>query len=185
MPIEAGDFKTGLTILLDGEIYQVLDFLHVKPGKGAAFLRTKLKNLRTGGIMEQSFNTTTRFDQAIIEKRDLQYSYNADGFYFFMDMESFEMYQLSDEQVGFSKNFIVDGQIVSAKFFEEEILSLDLPERMALTIVDTTDPVSGASSNDTKEAWTETGLMVIVPMFIKNGEKILVYTSDGKYWGRA
>ncbi len=185
MPIEAGDFKTGLTILLDGEIYQVLDFLHVKPGKGAAFLRTKLKNLRTGAIMEQSFNTTTRFDQAIIEKRDLQYSYNADGFYFFMDMESFEMYQLSDEQVGFSKNFIVDGQIVSAKFFEDEILSLDLPERMALTIVDTTDPVSGASSNDTKEAWTETGLMVRVPMFIKKGEKILVYTSDGKYWGRA
>ena len=102
-----------------------------------------------------------------------------------MDMESFEMYQLSDEQIGFSKNFIVDGQIVSAKFFEEEILSLDLPERMALTIVDTTDPVSGASSNDTKEAWTETGLMVRVPMFIKKGEKSLVYTSDGKYWGRA
>ena len=185
MPIEAGDFKTGLTILIDGEIYQVLDFLHVKPGKGAAFLRTKLKNLRTGGIMEKSFNTTTWFDQAIIEKRDLQYSYNADGFYFFMDMESFEMYQLSEDQVGFSKNFIVDGQIVSAKFFEEEILSLDLPERMALTIVDTTDAISGASSNDTKEAWTETGLMVRVPMFIKKGDKILVYTADGKYWGRA
>lgn len=185
MPIEAGDFKTGLTILIDGDIYQVLDFLHVKPGKGAAFLRTKLKNLRTGGIMEKSFNTTTRFDQAIIEKRDLQYSYNADGFYFFMDMETFEMYQLSEDQVGFSKNFILDGQIVSAKFFEEEILSLDLPERMPLTIVDTTDPVSGASSNDTKEAWTETGLMVRVPMFIKKGDKILVYTSDGKYWGRA
>src|SRR5574344_1518467 len=137
MPIEAGDFKTGLTLLIDGNIYQVMDFQHVKPGKGAALLKTKLKNLRTGGITERTFNTTTRFDQAMIEKKTLQFSYSADKIYYFMDLESYEMFEISEDIVGFAKNFLIEGAQVSIKFFESEILGMDLPEKMVLEVTDT------------------------------------------------
>lgn len=186
MAIEAGDFRTGLTLLIDGNIYQVLDFQHVKPGKGAALLKTKLKNLRTGGIIERTFNTSVKFDQAMIEKRTLQFSYFADNVYYFMDMQSYDMYEIDSEVVGFAKNFLIEGSLVSVKFFESEILGMELPEKMELEVTDTTDAVAGnTSSTATKDAIVETGLLVKVPLFIKLGDKIIVYTSDGKYYGRA
>ena len=186
MAIEAGDFKTGLTILIEGNIYQVLDFMHVKPGKGAAFLRTKLKNLRTGGIVEKSFNTSVKFDQAIIDKKDVQYSYNSGGMYCFMDMETFETYELTEEFVGYAKNFLVEGSMAIAKFFEDEILSVELPEKMDFEVIETTDAVAGnTATNATKDATIETGLVVRVPLFIKQGERIIVSTVDGKYCSRA
>jgi len=187
MAIEAGDFKTGLTLLIDGNIYQVIDFQHVKPGKGAAFLNTKMRNLRNGRVIEKNYNANVKFDQAIIEKKDVQYSYEADGTYYFMDLETFETYEVTEEMVGFSKNFLLEGSTVALRFFENEVLGLDLPEKMALTVVDTiNDAVAGNTATScTKDATLETGFLVKVPLFIKQGEKIIVNTNDGKYCSRA
>ncbi len=186
MPIEAGDIKNGITLLIEGNIYQVLEFQHVKPGKGAAILKTKLKNLRTGGIVERAFNPNNRFDQAQIDKKITQFSYEADGTYYFMDQESYEMYELPEEAIGFAKNFLTEGCEANVKFFESEIISVDIPEKIELTVTETTDAVPGnTSSTATKDATVETGLTVRVPLFIKEGDKIIVSTSDGKYCGRA
>ena len=186
MPIEAGDFKTGLTLVIEGNIYQVLDFQHVKPGKGAAILKTKLKNLRTGGVLERNFATNIKFDQAVIDKREIQYSYEADGVYYFMDLETFETYELNSDIVGFAKNFLIEGATVKVKFFETEILCLDIDEKIEMTVTDTTDAVSGnTATNATKDAYVETGFLVKVPLFVKVGDKIIVNTTDGKYCGRA
>ena len=118
MAIEAGDFKTGLTIIVDGDPWQVLDFQHVKPGKGAAILKTKMKNLKTGSTQERNFNASTKFEAAPIEKKIVNFSYSVDNVYTFMDMETFETYELTEEQIGFNKYFIVDGLEVSLVMFE-------------------------------------------------------------------
>lgn len=186
MPIEAGDFRNGLTLIIEGNIYQVLEFQHVKPGKGAALLKTKLKNLKTGGIVERSFNTSMKFDQAMIDKRTLQYSYSSNDTYFFMDTETYEMYEFDEKMIGFAKNFLIEGTEVSVKFFESEMIGMDIPEKMTLTVTETSDAVAGnTSSTATKDAIVETGLLVKVPLFIKLNDKIIVSTADGKYCGRA
>ncbi len=186
MSIEAGDFRTGLTLLIDGNIYQVLDFMHVKPGKGAAILKTKLRNLRTGSILERNFNTTTKFEQAIIEKKEVQFSYVDGDTYNFMDSETYEMYEIDKSVIGFAKNFLVEGNTVIIKFFESEVLGLDLPSTVTLTVTETTGAVAGnTASTATKDAKVETGLVVKVPLFIKEGDKIIIFTDDGKYNGRA
>lgn len=186
MAIEAGDFKTGLTLLIEGNIYQVLDFLHVKPGKGAAILKTKLKNLRTGSILERNFNATTKFEQAMITRKEVSYSYCADGTYYFMDNETYDMYEISEDAIGFSKNFLIDGCPVVLKFFEEEVLNVDLPDKVVLTVTETTGAVAGnTATNAQKDAVVETGLLVKVPLFIKEGDKIVVTTTEGKYDRRA
>lgn len=185
MTIEAGDFKTGLTLIIDDKLYVVLDFMHVKPGKGAAILRTKLKDLRTGTILERNFNSNTKFEQALIEKKPVQFSYESGGIYYFMDIDSFEMYELSEEIIGFQKNFLLEGMKLSLTFFEDEVLDVVLPEKIELTVTDTTDAISGASNTSTKDAVVETGLRFRVPQFIKKGDKIIVNTIDGSYCGRA
>lgn len=185
MTIEAGDFRTGLTLIIEGKLYVVLDFMHVKPGKGAAILRTKLKDLRTGTVLERNFNTNTKFEQALIEKKPVQYSYESNGVYYFMDVDSYEMYELTAEVLDFSKNFLIEGMQLNLTFFEEEVLDVVLPEKVELTVTETTDAVSGASSTSTKDAIVATGLRIRVPQFIKEGDKIIVSTIDGSYCGRA
>lgn len=185
MTILSGDFKTGLTLNIDGEPWVVLDFLHVKPGKGAAILKTKMKNLKTGQTLEKNYNASTKFEQATIEKKDAQYSYSDGSTYFFMDPETYEMYELNEEQVGFNKYFIVEGNTVSMLFFDGQLLSISVPEKVELTVTETTPAVKGAASNQTKDAVTETGLELRVPQFIEEGEKIIVFTTDGKYSSRA
>ncbi len=185
MAIEAGDFKTGLTLLIEGNIWQVLDFQHVKPGKGAAILKTKMKNLRTGAIQERNFNPNTKFEQAMVSKREVQYSYNSGDTYYFMDMETYETYEVPAEQVEYTKNFLIEGTTISMKLCDNEIIGIDLPDKMEFVIADTTDPIPGAKSTDTKDAWLETGFIVKVPPFINKGETIVVNTVDGKYCGRA
>lgn len=172
-------------MIIDGKIYVVLDFMHVKPGKGAAILRTKLKDLRTGTVIERNFNTNTKFEQAIIEKKPVQFSYESNNAYYFMDTATYEMYQLSEDVIGFSKNFLREGMELSLTFFEDEVLDVVLPEKVELTVAETTDAVSGVSGTSTKDAVLETGLKLRVPQFIKTGDKILVSTSDGSYCGRA
>ena len=124
MPISAGDFRTGLTLIVDGDPWQVLDFQHVKPGKGAAILKTKMKNLKTGSTQERNFNASTKFEPANISKKQAQFSYAEGSIYNFMDNETYDMYELSEEQVGFNKYFIVEGMEASLMFFEGMLLAV-------------------------------------------------------------
>lgn len=185
MAISAGDFKTGLTLIVDNDPWQVLDFQHVKPGKGAAILKTKMKNLKTGSVQERNFNANTKFEQANIEKKVAQYSYSSGSTYYFMDQETYEMYELSEDQVGFNKYFIVEGMEASLMFFDGMLLAVSVPEKVELTIAETDPAIKGAPTNQTKDATTETGLSLRVPQFIEPGEKVVVFTADGKYSGRA
>ena len=185
MAISAGDFRTGLTLIVDGDPCQVLDFQHVKPGKGAAILKTKMRNLKTNSIQEKNFNANTKFEPANISKKVVQYSYKSDSTYCFMDMDTYDMYELSEKQVGDNKYYIVEGSDVSLMFFEGELLSVSVPEKVELVVAETDAAIKGAPSNQTKDATTDTGLQLRVPQFIESGEKIVVFTADGKYAGRA
>ncbi len=185
MAIEAGDFRTGLTLIVDGDPWLVIDFQHVKPGKGAAILKTKMKNLKTGSTQERNFNASTKFEAANIERKTATYSYNSDGVYYFMDQETYETYELTEEHIGFNKYFIVEGTEASLVMFEGQLLDVSVPEKVELTVVSTTPGIKGAPSSQTKDATTETGLTLRVPQFIEEGEKIIVYSADGKYSGRA
>lgn len=185
MAIEAGDFKTGLTVIVDGDPWVVIDFMHVKPGKGAAILKTKMKNLKTGSTQERNFNASVKFEAANIEKKKAAFSYESDGTYYFMDQETFDTYELSEEHIGFNRYFITDNMEVMLMFFEGSVLSISLPATVELTVVETSPAIPGAPSTQTKDAVTETGLTLRVPQFIEQGEKILVFTEDGKYSSRA
>ena len=185
MAILAGDFRTGLTLIVDGDPCKFLDFQHLKPGKGAAILKTKMRNLKTGAIQERNFNASTKFEAANISRKEAHYSYQADGTYYFMDMETYETYELAEEQVGDTKYYIIEGSTVSLMFFEGLLLSVSVPEKVELTITETDAAIKGAPSNQTKDAVTETGLSLRVPQFIEPGEKIVVFSTDGKYAGRA
>ncbi|MBQ1827223.1 MAG: elongation factor P [Erysipelotrichaceae bacterium] len=185
MAIEAGDFKTGLTVIVDGDPWVVIDFQHVKPGKGAAILKTKMKNLKTGSTQERNFNASIKFEAAVIERKKAQFSYESDGVYNFMDLETYETYDLSEEHLGMNKYFLLEGAEVSLMFFEGDVLDVSVPDKVELKVTETTPAVKGAPSSQTKDAVTETGLSVRVPQFIEQGETILISTSDGKYAGRA
>ncbi len=185
MAIEAGDFRTGLTLIIDGKLYVVLEFMHVKPGKGAAILKTKLKDLRTGTVLERNFNTNTKFEQALIETKACQYSYESAGTYYFMDMESFDTYEILGEVIGDCKYYILEGMDINLRFFENEVLDIVLPDKVELEVTETTPAVAGASSTSTKDAVLETGLRIRVPQFIKEGDKVVISTADGSYCGRA
>ena len=186
MMIDASEIKNGLTLLIEGNIYQVVEFLHVKPGKGAAILKTKLKNLRTSNTLERTFNANTKFETATITKRNVQYSYNAGGIYSFMDMETYETYDLNEDQVGYNKNFLVEGMEVVVALYESELLGINLPDKVELTVTETAPAVKGNTvTGATKDAVVETGLLVKVPLFIEEGERIIISTIDGKYSSRA
>lgn len=180
------DIKNGVTFVLDGQIYQVVDFLHVKPGKGSAFMKAKLKNLRTGGTLEKTFNTNIKLEKANIQRSTVQYLYNTGDLYYFMDLSSYEQLELSSEQVGEDKNYLIENMNVDVIQYEGELLGLTLPDKIELEVTETEPAVKGNTTNNaTKDAVTETGFMVRVPLFIEQGEKIIVSTKDGKYVSRA
>jgi len=184
--IEVNDIKTGMTLIIEGGIYQVVDFLHVKPGKGSAFMKTKLKNLRTGGTVERTFNTNVKFEKANIEKSNVQYLYNTGDTYNFMNMESYEQLELTADQLGDDKNYLIENMTVMVSFFQGELLGVILPDKIEMTVVATEPAVKGNTTNNAqKDATVETGMNVRVPLFIEQGEKIIVSTSDGKYVSRA
>ena len=184
--INVNDIKNGMTIMIDGQIYQVVEFLHVKPGKGSAFMKTKLRNMRTGGIVEKTFNTNVKFEKANINKQNVQYLYNTGDTYFFMNMDNYEQLELSSDQVGDNKNYLIENMNVYVILYEGELLGIDLPDKVEFTVVETEPAVRGHTTNNAlKDATVETGLVVKVPMFIEQGEKILVTTADGKYSSRA
>ena len=184
--IEVNDIKTGMTLIIEGGIYQVVDFLHVKPGKGSAFMKTKLKNLRTGGTVERTFNTNVKFEKANIEKSNVQYLYNTGDVYNFMNMETYEQLELTADQLGDDKNYLIENMTVMVSFFQGELLGVILPDKIEMTVVATEPAVKGNTTNNaTKDATVETGMNVRVPLFIEQGEKIIISTSDGKYVSRA
>ena len=184
--INVNDIKKGMTIMIEGQIYQVVEFLHVKPGKGSAFMKTKLRNMRTGGIVEKTFNTNVKFERANINKQNVQYLYNTGDTYFFMNMDNYEQLELSADQIGDNKNYLIENMNVYVILYEGELLGIDLPDKVEFTVVETEPAVRGNTTNNAlKDATVETGLVVKVPMFIEQGEKILVTTADGKYSSRA
>jgi len=184
--IGVNDIKNGMTLIIEGNIYQVIEFLHVKPGKGSAFMKTKLRNLRTGGIVEKTFNTNVKFEKANINKMNSQYLYSMGDTYYFMNMETYEQLELSKEQIGDSANYLIENMNVYIILFEGELLGIDLPDKVEFTVVETEPAVRGNTTNNAmKDAKVDTGMIVKVPLFIEQGEKILVTTSDGKYSSRA
>ena len=184
--INVNDIKNGMTLMIEGNIYQVVEFLHVKPGKGSAFMKTKLKNMRTGGIVERTFNTNVKFEKANITRSNVQYLYNTGDTYCFMNMETYEQLELSEAQIGDDKYYLIENCTVDLVQFEGELLGLILPDKVEFTVTETEPAVKGNTTNNAlKDAYTETGLLVKVPLFIEQGEKILVTTADGKYSSRA
>lgn len=184
--ISTNDLKNGITIEVDGAIYVVLSTEHVKPGKGAAIVKAKLKNIRTGAIFEQTFNAGIKVATARIEKQLMQYLYTMNDVYYFMNMDSYEQLELSKDSVGDDANFLKENLEVYITSYEGEVLGLQLPDKVELVVTHTEPAVKGNTTNNAlKDAEVETGMNVRVPLFIEEGETIIVSTSDGKYVSRA
>ena len=183
--INVNDFKTGVTINYDGNLYQVLEFQHVKPGKGAAIVKAKLKNLRTGSIAEYSFNAGIKIPTAHVSKITMQYLYNTGDSYSFMNMETYEQVDIDKSQIKDEVKYLKEGLEVVLIFFENEMLGIELPEKIDYKITNTEPAIKGnTATNATKDATIETGMLVKVPLFIGEGEEIIVSTKDGKYVSR-
>ena len=183
--INVNDFKTGMTISYENNLYQVLEFQHVKPGKGAAIVKAKLKNLRTGSIAEYSFNAGIKIPTAHINKQKMQYLYSTGTAYSFMNMETYEQVEIDESQIENEKKFLKEGLEVLISFYENEMLGIELPEKIDYKITSTEPAIKGnTATNATKDAIIETGLLVRVPLFIDEGEEIIVSTKDGKYVSR-
>lgn len=184
--LTAGDFRKGITFQIDGEPYVVLDFQHVKPGKGAAFVRTKYKNIKTGAIREEAFNPNDKFDNAHIETRKMQYLYNDGELYYFMDGETFEQVPISFDMVEDAIKYLRENDEATIKFYQEEPFIVEAPNFVDLKVIETEPGVKGdTATNVTKEATVETGAVVHVPIFIEEGEVIQIDTRSGEYLGRS
>ena len=186
MNISINDIKNGMTILFEGNIYTVLEFSHVKPGKGSAFMRIKLRNLRTGALVEETFNTNINVERARVEHQNMQYLYANGDQYVFMNNETYDQMEVPASNLKDQINFLKEGMDIKIITYEGEILGVELPDKVEYEVVETSDAVKGNTTNNaTKDAKIETGYVVKVPLFISQGEKILITTADGKYAGRA
>ena len=181
----AGDFKNGLTLVTDNQVCQIMEFQHVKPGKGAAFVRAKLRDILNGGLIEKTFRPTEKFEEAVIERVDMQYLYN-DGMYNFMNNTTFEQIALSPEQVGDVMKFVKENEICKVMFYNGKVFSVEPPIKVTLEVTETEPGIKGDTQTGAmKPATVETGASVMVPLFIDKGEKIIVSTETGKYESRA
>ena len=185
MMIDINDIKNGMTVIIEGNLYQIVEFLHVKPGKGAAFMKTKLKNLRTGGTLEKTFNTNIKIQKANISKKAMQYLYNTGDTYYFMDMNTYEQVELSENQIEEEKKYLKENLDVELVYYESELIGLNLPEKIDYLVTYTTDAVKGNTSQGAqKDATLENGLEIKVPLFINENDVVVVSTKDGKYVSR-
>lgn len=183
--ISVNDFRTGLTIELEGEAYLVLEFLHVKPGKGAAFVRSKLKNLHTGAVIERTFRAGERVSRAHVERREMQYLYHDGENYFFMDTKTFEQLSLPREQLGEDAKYLKDNSSLYVLLFEGQTIGVELPNFVDLKVAETEPGVKGDTvSGGVKNAVLETGAVVQVPLFVEVGDVIRVDTRTGEYVSR-
>ena len=184
--INVNDIKNGLTVKIDNNIYTVVEFQHVKPGKGSAFVRTKLKNLRTGTTTEITFNAGVKIETARVEKQNMQFLYNQGDTYYFMNMQTYDQIELNKSALGDDVKFLKENLEVIISFYEGEVMGVILPDKIEYLITKSEPGVKGnTTSTAMKDAELETGMVVKVPMFINEGERILVSTSDGKYVSRA
>ena len=184
--ITAGDLRKGVTFEMEGKIYIVVDFLHVKPGKGAAFVRTKLKNIVTGQVVEKTFNPVEKFEKAHIEKKEMVYLYNDSGLYYLMDNETYEQVPLNHDQVEDALSFITENMNCTIQFYKGEAFSVEPPTFVELNIVECEPGIQGDTSKASyKPATLETGFVIQVPLFVNNGERIRIDTRTGTYMSRA
>ena len=184
--ISAGDFRNGMTFEMDGQVVQVIEFQHVKPGKGAAFVRTKYKNVITGAVVETSFNPTAKFPTAFVERKDMQYSYNDGDLYYFMDMETYEQIPISKDVIGNALDFVKEEEIVKVLSYKGNVFGIEPPFFVELEVTSTEPGVKGnTATNATKPAVVETGAEIRVPLFINEGDRIRIDTRTREYMARA
>ena len=183
--ISAGDFRNGITIEIDSNIFQIIEFQHVKPGKGAAFVRTKLKNIKSGGVIEKTFRPTEKCPQARIDRKDMQYLYSDGDLYHFMDQETFEQIALNEENVGDSLKFVKENDICKVCSHNGSVFAIEPPLFVELEITETEPGFKGdTATGATKPAVVETGATVYVPLFVELGDKIKIDTRTGEYLSR-
>ena len=184
--ISSNDFRTGVTIEIDNQVWQIVDFQHVKPGKGAAFVRAKMKNIQTGAVVERTFNAGEKLPRAHVDRRDMQYLYESDGQYNFMDNENFEQIALNDNQLGSAKNFLKENMTIGVQMFQGTVISVELPFSVELQVIETDPGIRGdTATGGTKPAKVETGYVVKVPLFINEGDVLRIDTRTGDYIERA
>jgi len=184
--VSAGDFRNGVTFDMDGQVFQIVEFQHVKPGKGAAFVRTKIKNVMTGAVLERTFNPTDKYENAYIERREMQYLYSDGELYHFMDQETFEQMPLSEADLDGALRFVKENMTVKFLSYKGKVFGIEPPTFVELEITETDPGFKGdTATNATKPATLETGAVVSVPLFIDQGEVIKVDTRTGEYMGRA
>ena len=184
--INASDFRNGVTFEMEGGVWTIVSFLHVKPGKGSAFVRTKMKNVMTGQVLERTFNPTDSLTRASIETKEMTYLYNDGDFYYFMDLESFEQIPMNHDVVEDAIPYVLENTNCTVRFFKGSAFSVEAPNFVTLTVTETEPGVKGdTATNVTKKATVETGAVVAVPLFINEGEKIRIDTRTGEYMERA
>ena len=183
--ISAGDFRNGVTIEIEGAVFQIIEFQHVKPGKGAAFVRTKLKNVINGGVVERTFRPTEKFPQARIDRSDMQYLYNDGDLYYFMNVENYEQVALNQDTIGDALKFVKENEMCKVLAYNGNIFSVEPPLFVELEITDTEPGFKGdTATGATKPATVETGAQVSVPLFVNQGDKIKIDTRTGEYLSR-
>ncbi|MBE7047276.1 MAG: elongation factor P [Ruminococcaceae bacterium] len=184
--ISAGEFRNGVTFELEGNVFQIVEFQHVKPGKGAAFVRTKLKNVITGGVIEKTFRPTEKMPKAHIERKDYEYLYNDGDLYYFMDQETYEQIPLNKETLGDSMKFVKENMVVKVMSYKGSVFGIEPPTFVELVVTETEPGFKGdTSTGATKPAVVETGAQINVPLFIDQGEVIRIDTRTGEYMERA
>lgn len=183
--ISAGDFKNGVTLEVEGNIYQILEFQHVKPGKGAAFVRTKLKNIISGGVVEKTFRPTEKFPKAHIERKDMQYLYSDGELFHFMDVETYDQIALNSDAIGDSLKFVKENEMVKICSHKGNVFAVEPPLFVELAIIDTEPGFKGDTAQGaTKPATVETGAVVYVPLFVEMGDVLKIDTRTGEYLSR-
>ena len=184
--ISVNDFRTGLTIIVDGQLYRVMDFQHVKPGKGAAFVRSKLRNLRNGNVQEKTFRAGEKVEKAQIDNRKMQYLYAQGNEHVFMDMESYEQTELASSAIEYELKFLKENMEVHIQSYQGEMLGVELPNTVELEVTETEPGIKGdTASGGTKPATLQTGLVVQVPFFVNEGDTLIINTTDASYVSRA
>ena len=186
MNVNINDIKNGMTLILEGKLVTIVDFQHVKPGKGPAFVRIKYRDLRTGSTIEDTFNTNLKLEKAHVEKMQMQFLYKENDNYVFMNTNDYSQMEVSSSIIGDDAKFLKEGLVIEIQMYEGEILGIVLPEKIEYKVTETTDAVKGNTTNNAmKDATIESGYIIKVPMFISEGETIIVSTKDGKYVSRA
>jgi elongation factor P len=184
--ISTNDFKTGLTIQIDGDVYTIVEFQHVKPGKGAAFVRTKLKNIKTGAVVERKMNAGEKVPKAHVERREMQYLYKEGDFFVVMDNESYEQTSLTAEQIGDGVKWLKENMNLGVLFFGTTVIGVDIPNTVQLLVTQADPAVKGdTATGGSKPATLETGVVVQVPFFVNEGDVLIIDTRTGNYVQRA